>query len=125
MLRRVVNNSKADGVSHGAGKAGVERGWEQTASISIHGREISKRGGGSEASDPASSKERGDGLKAASFVLRVEVGLRVETKVNAKSRAVFAVGQKCRRGASELRPAVLEDVLRAANEGGIRLGKEG
>jgi hypothetical protein len=119
-----VDNRKTDGESNSAGKASVERGREKTTSIGVHGREISERRGALDAGDPASNEERGDWLEAAGFVLRVEVGLLVESEVDAKRCAVLAVGKKGRGGAGELGPAVLEDVLRAADDGGIRLGEE-
>ena len=124
MLGRAVNNRKTDGESNSAGKASVERGREKTTSIGVHGREISERRGALDAGDPASNEERGDWLEAAGFVLRVEVGLLVESEVDAKRCAVLAVGKKGRGGAGEFGPAVLEDVLRASDDGGIRLGEK-
>ncbi len=124
VLGRAVDNRKTDGESNSAGKASVKRGREKTTSIDVHGREISERRGALDAGDPASNEERGDWLEAAGFVLRVEVGLLVESEVDAKRCAIFAVGKKGGGGACELGPAVLEDVLRAADDGGIRLGKE-
>ncbi len=63
-------------------------------------------------------------MEAAGFVLRVEVGLLVESEVDAKRCAVLAVGKKGRGRAGEFGPAVLEDVLRASDDGGIRLGEK-
>ena len=124
VLRRAVDNRKTDGESNSTGKSGVQRGREKTTSIDVHGREISEGRGALDAGDPASNEERGDRLEAAGFVLGVEVGLLVESEVDAKRCAVLAVGKKGRGGASELGPAVLEDVLRAADDGGIRLVEE-